>query len=303
MAMNTSQLWGAVEPVVRKYFGLEKNKYEPEYSKIFDVSKGKEPVRHSMEFGGPGQLAMKAENAPVANFDIKQGNNKTWVYTVYAGEMTMSFELARDVRYQAIKTIAQAMGRAVSLTPEYLAALFLDRSFNAAYPATADGQPVCSTTHTIIQTNSATGSNAAATPAALSETSLEDVMTSLLTMVGPDGMITRVNPEMLIVPAALSWTAEKLSMSDKQVGSANNNPSVVATKRSGIKPMTFRYLGSATRWFVKTDYPNGLWWEWDIEADHLEDTVVNNLQKTMVTFFRERHGIDDWRGLFGVNAT
>ena len=297
-ALSTQQVWAAVDPVVRSSYGLSYKKGKPEFKQIFEVSKGKEPVRSSVEFGGPGQLSLKSENGPVSSLTIRQGTPKTWNYVLYAGEVTLSWELAKDCKIREIKTVTSSLGRATRLTPEYLAAQFLDRAFNSAFPATADSKELCATDHLVIGTNTSNGSNELATPAALSETSLEDVLTNLMTMKGADGMIVPVMAKQLIVPAALSHTAEKLSRTKTQVGTANNTVSVV----SGMKATTFRYLDSATRWFVQTDHDNGLWWEWDEEAQFMEDNSPTTLQKVYVAFFRARWGCDDWRGIYGVAA-
>jgi len=298
MALSVNSLFGAVEPVVRKHYGLERKRKKPQFKSIFNVSSGGETVKHSMEFGGPSQLQLKTENGPVSSVSITQGPNKTWNWALYAGQITISYELAKDVKYGQIKTVAGSLGRATSLTPEYLAAQFLDRAFNSSYPATADGQELCATDHLIVGTNAANGSNMLSTAAALEEESLEDVMTNLRTMKGPDGMITPFTAEALIVPSALGHKANKLSMSDKQVGSANNDPSVV----KGIKVNIFDFLDSSTRWWAKTDAPNGLFWEFDEEAEFLEDNSITTLQRVYVAFFRARWGCEDWRAIYGSNA-
>jgi len=298
--LNTAQMWGAVEPVVRKYYGLgAKGKKEKVFPKIFDVSKGKEAVRHSMEFGGPGQLSLKNENSPITQMSVTQGPNKSWNYGVYAGQITMSYELARDVKYQAIKTVAGSLGRATRLTPEYLAAQFIDRSFNTGFPATADAKPLCSTTHLIVGTNASSGVNALATAAAMAEASAEDMRTQVMTQLGPDGMISPVMIEKWLVPAALAVTAEKLSRTTKTIGSANNDVSVIEGTDYIVNP----FLTSATKWYGLTDADNGLFWEWDQEAQFMEDNSVTTLQKVYVAFMRMRWGCDDWRAIFGSNAT
>lgn len=297
--LSTSQLWGAVEPVVRKHYGLGQKRKKAEFTEIFDVSKGKEAVRHSMEFGGPGQLTLKTENGPVGQLNITQGPNKTWLYGVYAGSITMSHELARDVNYRAIKSTAESLGDSTRKTPDYLAAQFLDRAFNSSYPATADAKELCATDHLIIGTNSSTGQNELTTPSAMGEASAEEMRTNVMTMLGPDGLISPVMLEQWIVPAALAVTAEKLSGTKQQIGSANNTISVV----KGTKYTVFRYLTSATRWFAQTDHSDGLFWEWDQEAQFMEDNSITMLQKVFVAFFRARWGCDDWRGIYGSAAT
>lgn len=301
MAINTSQLWAAVEPVVRKFYGLGAKSIKPVFDKIYDVSKGAEPVRHSVELGGSGQLVRKTEGSNISSLTIRQGNDKTWLYDVFAGRIELTFELARDNKVREIKQAATTLGRSVKLTPEYTAALGLDNAFDSASSSvTADGAAWCSTAHSIIGTLAATGANTPTTSAALSETSLEDAYTALMTMLGPDGLICAVNPKKLIVPAALALTGKKLTMPGYTLGTANNDPKVVG---DDLDLVVENYMTSTTKWFIKTDYPMGLWWEWDIEGDFMEDQVMTNLNKAYIAVQRSRYGLDDWRGLYGNNPT
>jgi hypothetical protein len=298
--LNTSTLWGGVEPVVRKFFGLEEKKRKKVFTQIFKESNGDEPVRHSMEMAGPGQLVRKTENGVISQLEIRQGPNKTWNYEVYAGRVTVSWELARDHKVREVKKAAGALGKSSALTPEYLAAQFLDRGFNSSYPATADGKELCATDHLIVGTNSSTGSNELATPAALSETGLEDIITQMMTVLGSEGMLAAVQPKKLIVPAALALTAEKLTRAEKTLGSANNDPNVVGGKVSVI---VNPFLTSNTRWFVTTDEDDSLFWEWDVRSQVMEDQVVTHMKREYVTFSRFRYGCDNWRGIFGSAAS
>ena len=301
--ITTAEHWAAIEPVKRKHFGLGLKKGKRHFEKIFRVSQGTEPVRHAIEWAGTGQLVQKTENGNVTPLTIRQGTNKTWLYTVYAGSVTVSFELARDNKVRELGRVYETMGRSVACTPDYLAAQFLGRAFNSSYPATADGKELCATDHLIVGTAASTGSNELASPQALSETTLEDVYTQMLTMSASDGMIVDIKPEKLVVPAALANKAKKLTRTGKQLGSANNDPKVVG---DDLELVVFPHLDahSTTRFFVMTDWDlGGLFWEWDIKADTLTDQNINQLSKTSMTFFRARHGADDWRHIFGVAAT
>jgi phage major head subunit gpT-like protein len=303
MAHTTSQLWAAVEPVKRKHFGLGLKKGKKIFEKIAKVSNGAEPVRHAVEYGGTGQLVRKTEGGAVTPLTVRQGSNKTWTYDLYAGEVTLTYELARDSKVREIQRSAETLGRSVSCTPDYIFAQFLGRAFNGSYPATADGKEMCATDHLIIGTNSSDGSNELSTPAALSETALEDVYTALMTMLGADGMIATTMPEKIIVPASLAHSAKKLTKAGKTLGSANNDPKVVG---DGLEVVVNPYLDthSTTRWFVLTDWDlGGIFWEWDVKAESLEDQNIHTLNRTSMTFFRARHGCDDWRHVFGVAAS
>lgn len=297
---NTSAMWTAVEPVKRKHYGLGVKKVKQVFPSIARVSQGTEAVRHSVEYGGTSQLVRKTEGATVTPLTVRQGTPKTWLYDIYAGECTQTFELARDNKVKELQRMFQTMGRSVAMTPDYIFAQFLGRAFNSSFPATADGKELCATDHLIIGTSSSTGSNELTTAAALSETSLEDVYTQLRTGVGADGMLANIMAEKLVVPAALEIAAKKLTKPGKTLGSANNDPKVVGSDLE-LVVNPFLDTHSTTRWFVMTDWDlGGVFWEWDIKSETFEDQDVSTFAKKSVVFFRARHGCDDWRHIFGV---
>lgn len=300
MAHSTNDFFASIEPVInRAFYGLEDD-VEAQFSQIFKVGSDDEAIKSSVEYGGPASLTLKAENAAVLQKTITEGPIKTWNTSTYAGAVTVSYEAAKDARnrYGKIAQSAGSLGRATKITPELLAALFLDRAFSSAYPATADALELCSTVHVLPDGVTTTG-NELATPAAFDETSAEDVKTALRTILGPDGNIQPHKVKKWIVPSALANTAEKLSKSDKTIGSANNDPSVV----KGTGYVAFDYLGSTTHWFALTDNSNGLFWDWIEKPQFLTDQVVLMLQKAYVAFFRARYGCVDFRAIYGSAAS
>jgi len=296
MPESIASLYGAVEPVVRKYYGLELNAESPQFSQIAEVDTVDEPIRDFVEFGGPGQLAFKAENAAIQASRILQGPIKRVQAGTYAGAIEMSREVVKDVKYKMITTAAKSLGRATRLTPEYLFAQFLDRSFNTSFPVTADNKELCSNAHLL--PDGTTFSNII-TAASLSESSYEDILTALRTVPGPDGMLSPEMPKALITPSALHILGEKLTISEKTLGSANNDPSYVKGK---AKHITFDYLTNTTRWFVQTKNDNGIFWDWREKPEFVRDNTALTLQAIFVAFFRAMWGCEDPRGIFGSNA-
>lgn len=296
MAENIASLYGAIEPVTRKYYGLALNKKPPQFSQIAETTTVDEPIRDFVEFGGPGQLSFKAENAAITAGRIIQGPIKRVQAATYAGAIEISREAVKDVKYKMITSAASSIGRATRLTPEYLFAQFLDRSFNTSFPVTADNVELCSASHLL--PDGTTFSNII-TAAALAESSLEDVMTALRTVPGPDGMLSPEEDKQMVVPSALHNLAEKLNRTQKTLGSNYNDVSVVA----GTKVMTFDFLTNTTRWFVQTDNENGIFWDWREKPEFIRDNVALTLQAIFVAFFRAMWGCEDPRGIFGSNAT
>jgi hypothetical protein len=299
--INTSNFWATTEPVRRKYLAQGRKDILKVHQKVFKVGSADEPVRKVMEIGGPGQLMRKTEGANIASLTMRISSEKSVLLETFAGKISFSWEFARDNKVKEVARASKGLGRAVDLTKEYTAALVLDRAFNSSYGITHDGNELCATDHLIVGTNASTGANCGTTHAALSETALEDVYTALSTMVGSDGMLAPRIAKKLVVPAALMHTAKKLTKSGNTLGSANNDPKVVG---DDLELVVNPYLSSATRWFVLTDSGDGLFLENDVDGEFMEDNDTSgNLDKVFVAISRFRTGCDEWRHVWGVNAS
>jgi hypothetical protein len=132
----------------------------------------------------------------------------------------------------------------------------------------------------------------------MSQASAEEMRTQAMTQVGPDGLLTPVMVEKWLVPASLAVTAEKLSRTKQEIGSANNTVNTTYGTDYIVNP----YLTSTTKWYGLTDQNEGLFWEWDQKAQFMEDNSITTLQKVYVAFMRMRWGCDDWRCIMGSNA-
>lgn len=297
MPMNSASIYKTIEPVVRHYFGLEMAAGEEIFSSIFDVEETDEPVMEATEYGGPGTMSYKPENERIIFDSITQGGTKRFVAGTWATGIEISLEAAEDTKYGAIRTTSKSLGRAAKLTPEYLGAQFLDRAFNSSFPTQNDALSLCNSAHLLPK--GGTFSNLLANAYSLSEFALEQVYQNLAVLPGPDGLITPLRPKTLIVPAALGIPAWKLMATQLQVGSANNDRSFVAGKTDVV---VNNYLGSSTRWFVKTDAGDGLFWKWRVKPQFMRDNVDAVTMALYMCRFRAYWGCVDSRGIFGSNA-
>jgi len=301
---NTAVLYSFIEPVARKHFGLGAKSKEAQFSKIVTPDSTMEPIREFQEDAGPTILSLKTENSAMATRNIQPGAQRRVQVATYAAAMEFSREILDDIRdsenavqLRKVTTAAGAMGRASRLTPEYLWAQFMERTFNAAYPVTVDNVNLCSASH--VSPLGTTYSNILATPAAFSETSLEDVKTQLRTTLGSDGLLTPVMFEQAIVPSALANIAEKIAGTRQAIGSANNEINVSYK----LKYSVFDYLTNQTRWWAQTDADNGFYWNWRQKPVFERDDVANTMQAIFICFMRAMWGAEDPRCVIGVDAT
>lgn len=297
MPMNSASIYKSIEPVVRHFWGLAKQEEKPIFSQIFETEETDEPILDAVEYGGPGAMKWKAENERIVSDEIIQGVNKRWAAQTFATAIEISLEAVEDTKYGAIKTAAKSLGRSASLTPEYLAAQFLDRAFNTSYPALGDNLTLCNAAHLIPK--GGTYSNQLGTPYSLSEFALEQIFQNLAVIPWTDGMLMPLQPRKLVVPVALGPLAWKLSQTQLQVGSANNDLSFIAGK---FEPVVFNYLGSNTRYFVTTNADDGLFWKWRVKPQFMRDNVDMLTQALFISRFRAYWGCIDGRGIYGSNA-
>lgn len=297
--INSAQIYATIEPVVREWYGLGKGKRDgkAQYSKIFEVGNTDDPIMEYGDIGGPGRLQLKAENQSMHEGNILAGPTKRVSAATFAEAIRISREAVDDTKVKQIKTTASSMGRAVSKTPEYLCALFLDRGHNTSYPVTAYNQPLFSASHATPY--GVTFTNTLATPSALNETAMEDIKTALRTAINQDGMLDPLMLEQWIVPSALGHTIEKLTSSSKTLGSANNDPNV----NKGDKYQVFDFLTNTTRWMAQTDYDQGFYWDWRTSPQFERDQVSLTMQAIWIAWFRALFGCKDPRAAFSSNAT
>jgi len=297
MPMNSASIYKSIEPVVRHFWGLAKSDGDSIFDKVFDTETTDEPILDAVEYGGPGTMTYKPENDRITSDQIVQGVNKRWAAQTFATAIEISLEAVEDTKYGAIKTAAKSLGRAAQITPEYLAAQFLDRAFNTSYPAIADNLTLCNTAHLIPK--GGTYSNQLVTPYSLSEFALEQIFQNLAVLPWTDGAILPLQPKKLIVPAALGPLAWKLAATQLSVGNANNDRSFIAGK---FEPVVFNFLGSNTRYFVTTDADDGLFWKWRVKPQFMRDNVDMLTQALFISRFRAYWGCIDGRGIYGSNA-
>jgi len=297
MAMNSASIYKSIEPVTRHFWGLGKSGRESIFDKIFDTEETDEPILDAQEYGGVGPMSWKAENDGILTDEIIQGVNKRWAAQTFATGLEISLEAVEDTKYTAIKTSAKSLGRSAALTPEYLAAQFLDRAFNTNFPAIADNLTLCNSAHLIPK--GGTYSNTLANAYSLSEFALEQIFQNLATIPWTDGMIMPLQPVKLVVSAAQGPLAWKLAATQLSVGNANNDRSFVAGK---FEPVVFNYLGSNTRYFVTTDADDGLFWKWRVKPQYMRDNVDKTTTAIFLSRFRAYWGCIDGRGIYGSNA-
>lgn len=181
---------------------------------------------------------------------------KRYQYRVWGLAFALTQVLVEDGDHIRIGQIyARHLSQSLIETKELLAANNLNRAFNPSYPG-GDGVALIATNHPIVN---GTFSNQLATAAALSQTSLEQMLVQVRQAVDNNGKKIRLMPRAITCAPANVFQAEAILKSALRTGTSNNDVNPIVTMgllKEGQYNMS--RLTSNTAWWVNTDAPEGL---------------------------------------------
>jgi hypothetical protein len=181
---------------------------------------------------------------------------KRYQYNVYGTAFAMTKVLVEDGGHiQLAKIYAEQMAQSLIETKEIKAANVLNNAFNNAYVG-GDGVSLINTNH---PTPNGGYSNQLTTAAALSQTSLESLLTQIRSIVDSNGKHINLQAKCLVVAPANLFQAETILNSVLRSGTANNDLNTI--KSMGLVPggqANMSRLTSPVAWFVTTNAPKGL---------------------------------------------
>ena len=297
--MRSTDFRSIVEPILNEAFDGVYDQRADEWKQVFREETGiprnyhEEPVLFG--FGAAPELpdgtAVTYQSGGVLFI-------KRYQYKVYGLAFALTKVLVEDGDHIRIgQTYAKHLAQSLVETKETLAANVLNRAFNGAY-AGGDGKALVATDHPIIN---GTFSNQLATAAALSQTSLEQILIQVRNAVDNNGKRIRLNPTKLVVSPSNVFQAEVLLKSVLRTGTGNNdiNPVKSMGLLSGGQANLSR-LTSTTAWWVETDAPEGLKL---MMRRKLEKSMEGDFETDSMRFkSTERYDIGwtDPRGVFGT---
>lgn len=182
---------------------------------------------------------------------------KRYQYRVWGLAFALTQVLVEDGDHIRIGQIyARHLGQSLVETKETLTANVLNRAFNASYPG-GDGVALNVTTHPIA--TGGTASNLLSSAAALSQTSLEQMLVQIRQAVDNNGKKIRLMPRAITCAPANVFQAETILKSALRTGTANNDVNPI-NSMGLLKEGQFNMsrLTSNTAWWINTDAPDGL---------------------------------------------
>ena len=297
--MRSTDFRSVVEPILNEVFDGVYEQRADEWKMVFREQKGiprnyhEEPVLYG--FGAapelPDGMAVSYQSGGVLFL-------QRYLYKVYGLAFSLTKVLVEDGDHIRIgQTYAKHLAQSLIETKETLSANVLNRAFNAAYTG-GDGVALISTSHPIVN---GTFSNQLTTPAALSQTSLEQMLIQIRNAVDNNGKRIRLTPTQIVTGPSNVFQAETLLKSVLRSGTADNdiNPvksmGLLAKGQANLSRIT-----SSTAWWIQTDAPEGMKL---LMRRGLEKSMEGDFETDSMRYkATERYtvGWTDPRGLYGT---
>lgn len=259
----------ALVPSAVGFFGAAYEKYQREFTDVYDVTKSERAFEEMVELINAGLAMVKNETASLTFSRLGQGGIHRATHVTYGAALRLSEEAVADNQYMEVaEQRSQALARMMSNTENIVSMLPLNRAFDVAY-AREDGVPLCSASHPTekngVQSNLLNHD--------LSHAALEDAVILAKKTDANDGTPIMGMVKQLIVPTDLELLANKIIKSVNESGTANNDINVLRAMNAfpnGVRSKRFLTLTGA--WFVQKDYGTPIFYE------RMAPTMQNNVE-------------------------
>ena len=297
MAISRAQLVKELEPGLNALFGLEYKQYVNEAAEIFDTENSDRAFEEEVMLAGFANAAVKPEGQGVTFDSAQETFTARYTNETIALAFAITEEAIEDNLYDRLASrYTKALARSMANTKQVKGAAVLNNGLNASY-AGGDGKALFATDH---PTLAGSFKNELSTAADLNETSLEQALIDIAALTDERGLKIAARGVKMIIPSALQFTAERLMKSKGRTGTADND--INAINNMGAIPEGYvvnHYLTDTSKWFIKTDVPNGLK---HFTRAPLKTSMEGDFDTGNVRYkARERYvfGFSDPRGAFG----
>ena len=297
MAINRAQLAKELEPGLNALFGMEYARYDNQHTEIFETESSDRAFEEEVMIVGFGNASVKGEGNAVEYDNATEGFTARYAHETVALAFSLTEEAVEDNLYDRLGSrYTKALARSMANTKQIKAASVLNNAFSSSFTG-GDGVALVSNAHPL--GGGGTASNRPTAYADLNETSLEDALINVSTLVDDRNLTIALQGRKLIVPPALQFVADRLLQSPGRVGTSDND--INAIKNMGMVPEGYvvnNYLTDTDAWFLKTDCPDGFK---HFERSPMQTSLEGDFDTGNMRYkARERYsfGYSNWRAVF-----
>lgn len=188
------------------------------------------------------------------------------------------------------------LAQATTRTVENIAGGIFDNAFSSG--TGGDAKYLCDTQHPRID-GGTVQSNAVTTP--LTEAALTTAFTTMRKTLDDKGQKVLIQPDTLVIPPDLEFTASVLL---KSLGRTGTNYNEINPISGALKTKVWNYLdGSTTAWFVLDSGVHQLNFFWRVKPEFTQDTSFETDVAKYKAYCRFSVGFSGWRGVYGSTGT
>lgn len=244
-------------PGLHAIWGLEQKRFENEWKPMFMEQTSDRAFEQETAKSGFDTAPIKPEGDSVYYDTGQEFYTTTYRHSTVAIAFAVTEEAIEDNLYLDVgASYTKAAAWSMNNTKEVMGASIFNNGFSTSYLG-GDGKPLFSTTHPLV--NGGVNSNRPATDADLTETALENIIIQMGGWTDFRGLLVAIKPKQLIVPTALSFTADKILNTVLKLDSTDNT--INSIYHTGAIPKGYHvnhYLTDTDAWFVTTDAMDGL---------------------------------------------
>lgn len=276
--MLTTFFTDVVEPLLNSIFDGRYDTLDTEWNKYFS-SETALPRAFETEVTLYG-LQAATEKMQGASLDYLAGGESyvtQFVNKVFGAAFAMSEELISDGEHIKIGSLyAGFLGDSLLEAKETFHANFLN---NAITTNLADGVPLLSASHPFAI--GGTFSNILATPADISEASLEQLLIQIRKAKNDSALPIKLLPKQLLVAPDNMFEAERILNSQLRTNTNNNDINAVKSIGGlGAMPQLVTRLTATSAYFIQTNAPKGFIHKkrWAVKRGMEGDFLTNNMR-------------------------
>lgn len=297
--INTGNHPKLLWPGVRAIWGQVYDAHPEEYTDLYEVKGSKKAYEQDVQVTGFGLAPVKAQGAPLAYDSEMQGWISTYLHIAYAlGFAVTKEEIADNLYAEVAQRRARANAFSMSQTVENVASFLYNNAFVGTFFTMPDGQPLISTAH--LNATGGTFSNRIATPADLSEASLEDITIQIMDARQDRGLRISVMPESLHIAPNEWYNANRILKSVLQNNTSTNAINVLKATNTFPKGIKLNhYFTDPDAWFVRTNVQDGMVMFWRDRPEFDKDNDFSTKNALASSYMRFSVGATDPRGIYG----
>ena len=297
MALNRALFTKQLNLGLNTVFGMEYDRYPEQWRSLYSTEQSMKAFEEDVQMIGFGAAPTKAEGAMI-NYDSgREGFVSRYVHETVALAFAITEEAEEDGLYGSLGAkYARALARSMQQTKEIKGANIFNNATTTSVGG--DGQALMNGSHPL--GGGGTASNILATPADLSETSLETLLVQISQAVDDRSIPIALSGRKLAVPPGLIFIAERIIKSNLRPGTADND--INAMRNMGMIPegvVVNQRFTNPDQYFILTDCPDGMK---HFVRSPIKKAVEGDFESGNLRYkCRERYsfGFTDWRGVYG----